>query len=241
MAILPTNAGKTMIGWALMALLFIIINGADIDNNLPTSVTPFCPVIIYFSPLIRLMEEQVAEFNSYHHNFLPAARCSADQPSEILTRIKQGLVSVLYMSPEAALGAFFFIFKAAEYAGRIIAFFYDEAHLVLEWGDDFRKDFQNLLRVRSVQGFKAPWIAGSATVTPSMQPKIIEHLGLTEPLVLQRPINRPEIYLSIMEYDSQDWKWMFEDLIDELIQQVRFFFRVSVVFILLRAGTLNFT
>ena len=178
MSVLPTGNGKTMVGWAILVLLDFLLNGIGTERLVLSCC--FLPVAVYFSPLIELMDAQVAEFNSHasRHGLLPAVRCSQDQPPVILSRIRNGLVSVLYMSPEAALDAFFFIFESAVYAGRIILCFYDECHLVLEWGEEFRKQFQELLCIRSRTGFHIPWIATSATVTPDMKPQIIEHLGL---------------------------------------------------------------
>ena len=220
-SVLPTGRGKTLPGWALAVLYCILLNGL-FDQPI-SLLTSFLPVVIYISPLRRLMQEQVNEFNSHAQKMpgmLPAARCSTNQPGNVLSRIRNGLVSVLYMSPEAALGAFLYIFTSPQYAGRIVCVFYDEAHLVLEWGEYFRKDFQQLIRLRCLCGFIIPWLAASATMTPESRSLISEILGLRNPFLIQQPNNRPEIYLGAQAYDNHDWQWIFDSLTQELLEMV---------------------
>jgi len=68
--------------------------------------------------------------------------------AEIKQRVRAGTQGILFASPEAVCGALLpALYKAAE-RGALRYLVVDEAHLIAQWGDDFRPAFQQLAGVR---------------------------------------------------------------------------------------------
>ena len=63
-------------------------------------------------------------------------------------RIRSGTQRILFTSPEAALRSLRGALFAAAEAGRLKYFVVDEAHMISEWGDEFRPEFQHLAGLR---------------------------------------------------------------------------------------------
>lgn len=129
---LPTGSGKSMIG----QLASFIGEG----------------ITIVVVPTIALALDQLRSSNllSGVHNSSrkPKAYYSEmkkGEKDEIINEIKQSKVSLLYISPEALIKGEFneILLKAAE-QGKIDNFIIDESHLVVDWGEFFRTEFQFL-------------------------------------------------------------------------------------------------
>ena len=63
-------------------------------------------------------------------------------------RVRSGRQRILFTSPEAALRSLRGALFAAAQAGRLKYFVVDEAHMISEWGDEFRPEFQHLAGLR---------------------------------------------------------------------------------------------
>ena len=92
----------------------------------------------------------------------------------------------------------------------------DEAHCVSEWGDDFRKEYQQLFELRSF--FKVPVMAFTATSTKKVKWDIMEHLQLMEDntdVIFKSP-DRPNIFLEIVKKESTEneicLSWLIEHI-----------------------------
>lgn len=59
---------------------------------------------------------------------------------------------------------------------RIFGVLVDEAHVIAEWADNFRKDYNELKTLRVILGDKVPWWALSATFTSTIFKKVYETL-----------------------------------------------------------------
>lgn len=68
-----------------------------------------------------------------------------DDRRAFLRRVHSGEQAVIISSPEAASGALWNGLCNAARSGRLRHIVIDEAHMVVEWGDDFRPDFQLLV------------------------------------------------------------------------------------------------
>src|SRR5437016_5803004 len=139
---LPTGAGKS--------LCF----------QLPALMTAGLTLVV--SPLISLMQDQVGALRrrgiaaAYLNSLL-----SADQQRLILDRAVSGQVRILYCAPER-LGA---LVRPLSRAGRAVSLLaVDEAHCIVEWGNEFRPVYRRLDRFRYLLGDPVTIaLTGSAT------------------------------------------------------------------------------
>ena len=92
------------------------------------------------------------------------------------TKLKTGDLSYLFCHPEQILhdATLHELFSSETYSARKIYLVVDEAHCILEWGEDFRKDYQQLFELRSI--FKCTVLALSATITHESMQKIAKSL-----------------------------------------------------------------
>jgi superfamily II DNA or RNA helicase len=129
---LPTGSGKSIIGQL----------ASYIGNGLTVVVVP----------TIALAIDQLRSANQLP-GFLKNSRkprayygeMKNGEKIEIINEIKQNKVSLLFISPEALIKSEFndVLLKAAE-KGKIDHFIIDESHLVVDWGEFFRTEFQFL-------------------------------------------------------------------------------------------------
>jgi ATP-dependent DNA helicase RecQ len=84
-------------------------------------------------------------------------------------------------------------------------FVVDEAHLVSQWGQDFRPDYLRLGAQADALGADVR-IALTATAAPPVREEIIKRLGLQDPKVVIGDFNRPEISLSVHRVFSREGK-----------------------------------
>ncbi|HLQ36028.1 MAG TPA: ATP-dependent DNA helicase RecQ, partial [Chloroflexota bacterium] len=146
-------------------------------------------LVLVVSPLISLMEDQVA-----------AARQLGLRAAALHTHVKdperrsvsdaawRGDLQVLYVSPERLV--------IGELVPRLLRHLaliaIDEAHCVSHWGHDFRPDYRQLRGVLD-QAPEVPRMALTATATPQVQDDVCEQLGLREPVRLIGHVDRPNL------------------------------------------------
>ncbi|MGO4432342.1 ATP-dependent DNA helicase RecQ, partial [Paenarthrobacter sp. RAF9] len=87
----------------------------------------------------------------------------------------------------------------------VTMFVVDEAHCVSSWGHDFRPDYLDLGNVRKRLG-NPPVLALTATASPPVRDEIVERLGMTDPLVLVRGFDRPNISLDVVRHQDDKGK-----------------------------------
>ncbi|MEO5645851.1 MAG: helicase-related protein, partial [Candidatus Paceibacterota bacterium] len=98
-------------------------------------------VTIVVSPLKALMLDQVTalkEDRSYNEVGFINSDISLVEREEVLNNIKDGKISVVYLSPELLLSYDIKYFVGDRQIGLLVI---DEAHLVTTWGRDFRVDY----------------------------------------------------------------------------------------------------
>ncbi|HKO92995.1 MAG TPA: RecQ family ATP-dependent DNA helicase, partial [Polyangiaceae bacterium] len=131
---------------------------------------------LVISPLIALMEDQVARLESLG---LRVARIHSGRPRaesrQVCADYVAGALDFLFVAPER-LGVAGFPELLARRPLGLVAI--DEAHCISQWGHDFRPDYR-LLGQRLPSLRPAPVVALTATATPIVQRDIVAQLGLS--------------------------------------------------------------
>jgi superfamily II DNA helicase RecQ len=78
--------------------------------------------------------------------------------------LRKGQHNLYYVSPEMALSpGFTKLWQERQFRGRVQPVIIDEAHCIVEWGDDFRKEYSGLAKLRDYIGRDIPIFAATAT------------------------------------------------------------------------------
>ena len=185
-----------------------ILSGRDSTVVLPTgggkSLCFQAPALIrdglavVVSPLISLMKDQV---DTLVGNGVPAACFNSSLPpnhkASVLPGLRAGRYRLLYVSPERLVGdgGDTFINLLAGCNVSFVAV--DEAHCISQWGHDFRPEYRQLGRLRTV----LPGIslhAFTATATARVRRDIASQLGLVDPVELVGSFDRPNLIYRVI-------------------------------------------
>ncbi|MEO2282083.1 DNA helicase RecQ [Pseudoalteromonas pernae] len=153
-------------------------------------------VTLVISPLISLMQDQVAQLNTqgvkaaYINNSL-----SREEQQLVYQQLHDGELKLLYVAPEKAL-QYEFLERLTYIQLSLIAV--DEAHCVSHWGHDFRPHYFRLSELK--QRFAhVPMMALTATADSATRVDIVNQLGLRSPYVHIGSFDRPNIRYTIEE------------------------------------------
>jgi ATP-dependent DNA helicase RecQ len=152
-------------------------------------------VTVVVSPLIALMKDQV---DSLLASGIPAAFLNStqadDERSDLIRRLRQGEVRLLFVSPERlTMSGFQGLLRTLN----VHTFAIDEAHCISHWGHDFRPEYRQLARLRELFP-DASVHAYTATATERVQRDIIAQLHLREPEVLVGNFDRPNLTYRVL-------------------------------------------
>jgi ATP-dependent DNA helicase RecQ len=178
LVVLPTGGGKSLCFQA------------------PALVRSGLAVVV--SPLISLMKDQVDTLTG---NGVPAACYNSSLPSDVRTSvaagIREGRYRLLYVSPERLVGegGDSFLSMLSRAAVSFVAV--DEAHCISQWGHDFRPEYRQLGRLRSL--FPGVSLhAFTATATARVRRDIATQLGLVDPSELVGSFDRPNLTYRVL-------------------------------------------
>ncbi len=149
-------------------------SGKSLCYQLPALLLPGTFIII--SPLIALMQDQVYKLKqkNIEAEFLHA-ELSREEQKEILDKVQNQKTKLLYISPERLLQNSFLSFLKQQ---QISGFAIDEVHCMLQWGQDFRPEYQGLSKLKNIFP-NVTIMALTATANPKQQQQIIQELKLS--------------------------------------------------------------
>jgi RecQ family ATP-dependent DNA helicase len=151
---------------------------------------------LVISPLIALMEDQVAKLTSLG---LRVARIHSGLDRSVARQAcvdyLQGSLQFLFIAPER-LRVPGFGEMLAKRKPALIAI--DEAHCISQWGHDFRPDYRMLGQYLPALR-PAPVLALTATATPSVQADIVTQLGMVKPAHFIHGFRRNNLAIEVVE------------------------------------------
>ena len=168
--------------------------GKSLCYQIPALILPGVTIVV--SPLISLMQDQVAALNASGIQAV-FMNSTLDYKTYLdnIQKIKEEETKIIYVSPEGlSTSRFREIFS--ENNIQISCITVDEAHCVSQWGHDFRLDY---LEIGSFRNYfpQAIMIALTATATDQDRKDIIKNLQMKNPEVFISSFNRPNIFLEV--------------------------------------------
>ncbi len=178
-------------------------HGKSLCYQLPALMLPGLTVVV--SPLISLMKDQVDALKSRGITSVSLLNSSQtwDEYRHEITRLRQGKIKLLYVSPEKLRSRRFLDLLNTVL---ISLFVIDEAHCISQWGRDFRPaylsicDAINALYPKTIALF-------TATAPPDIREDILSVLDISEPKVLIEGIERTNLRLAVHESRKKDEKY----------------------------------
>jgi ATP-dependent DNA helicase RecQ len=208
LVLMPTGGGKS-ICYQIPALLF--------DG-----------LTVVVSPLISLMKDQVDALrsNGIDAAYLNSSLSSGEQ-SQIMRQAQSGQIKLLYVAPERLLqqgDGFLNFLKEAN----VSLFAIDEAHCISSWGHDFRPEYMQLARLKTLFP-NIPIVALTATADKLVRKDILEKLALHQPVTFISSFNRANITYYV-EAKKNFYPKLMEFLMDRREES-------GIIYCLSRAGT----
>jgi ATP-dependent DNA helicase RecQ len=131
LVVLPTGAGKSLVGMAV-ALLGTAESGGTSVVVVPTIALAFDQV-----RQARALDSGVS-IDAWHSGLTQLER------KAIWQRLRDGQQRVVFCAPESIVTGLADILEELAKSGRLCAFIVDEAHLIGQWGTSFRPEFQSM-------------------------------------------------------------------------------------------------
>src|SRR5664280_813067 len=187
-----------------------VLNGNDVVCVMPTGAgKSLCfqlPALalkgltVVVSPLISLMADQVRHLQTLG---VPVLLLNSSLPSseqsQVLKRLNDGFVGLLYLAPERFAAPSFHRLLPQLRPNLLVV---DEAHCLSFWGHDFRPEYMRLAEVREQLGSPVT-MALTATATPNVRDDIIKMLRLRLPKVHVTGFDRPNLTYACRRLDTE--------------------------------------
>ncbi|KAI0085659.1 P-loop containing nucleoside triphosphate hydrolase protein, partial [Irpex rosettiformis] len=135
--------------------------------------------IVVVSTLNALQGDQAQQFNKY--GIIAAAVNGTTYNDALHKDLESGRIRAILTSPEMIFKhpRFSQLMRNSEWTKTLIGMVIDEAHCVLEWGKEFRRDFDELEKTRSYMTRK-PLFFCTATLTPGMLDQLLTKLAFPQ-------------------------------------------------------------
>lgn len=212
LVVMPTGSGKSAIyqiaGWMMDGCVLVI------------------------SPLIALQKDQVDSINSTENDAEAVVINSTQRAAELresIEKIEQGEGKYIFLAPEQLRKE---TTIETLQAANIKLFVIDEAHCISEWGHDFRPDYLQL--GSAIERLGRPTVlAMTATASREVREEIVSRLGMRKPKILVQGFDRPNIFLRVDHYDTDDKK------LEATIHRVRWAEKPGIVYVGTRKAAEN--
>jgi ATP-dependent DNA helicase RecQ len=184
LVVMPTGSGKS----AIYQIAGLMLEGAT----------------VVISPLIALQKDQIDSINETDEGAAVAVNSSqrVAEAREALEKIEDGRGKYIFLAPEQLHRAE--TVEALQKA-KVSLFVVDEAHCISEWGHDFRPDYMQLGPMLERLGHPAV-LAMTATASAQVRDEIVARLGMRSPKVFVHGFDRPNIYLRVDQFETEDEK-----------------------------------
>ncbi len=192
---LQENIVKSLLGGRDTCVVMPTGGGKSLCYQLPAAILQHKTVIVV-SPLIALMQDQVAQLTQMG---IPSALLNSslapDMQSCVSRKAMEGAYRLLYLSPERLARE-----DTVGWLRRVpISFFaIDEAHCISEWGHEFRPEYRQLSSLRKYFA-ELPIAAFTASATRRVRHDIIAQLELREPDKYIASFHRPNLNYIVKE------------------------------------------
>lgn len=170
-------------------VLFPTGGGKSLCYQLPAVMLEGMTVVI--SPLVALMQDQVEQLKEkgISATFLNST-ISTWEIEQRLANARNGMYDLLYCAPERLETP---LWQAELPKLNIDLIAIDEAHCISEWGHDFRPSYRQIRPAFEAIANSVSWIALTATATPEVRTDIAENLSFTDPVVVSKGFERPNL------------------------------------------------
>ena len=211
--VLKTHWGHEGFRGSQAGIIEAVMDGSDVLALMPTGggksrcyqipaiLKPGICVVV--SPLLALMEDQVADLKS---RGIRALSLSGKLREEDLIRLLDNTVfgkyDLLYLSPER-LQQELVLTRLKELPVCLIAI--DEAHCISQWGFDFRPSYLKCAVLRELHPH-TPVIALTATATPPVLNDVENLLELKTPRIFKDSVSRPNLIYSVTTTEDKRYR-----------------------------------
>lgn len=207
--VLPTGYGKSVI-FHLLPFMFdyhnrvknsIVIVIAPLDSLIKDQVKSLASRgikagILKTNEICKISDSDDEDQDQYSHEHSQELQHNINTEDSDFKTIQKGHIRLLFTHPEGFIsckeGRKLLLTKM--FQDRIVTCVIDEAHLVTEWGSEFRPDFYKLSQLGSLFPH-APLLALTATAPPKRIKELIKALLLDNPLVCIGNLDRPNIFI----------------------------------------------
>ena len=181
--------------------------GKSICFQAPSCMPDTPGVTVVLTPLLSLCQDQVCDLLD---RGVAVGKLTSDGGSDQRAKLERDLllsegeepptVRLLYLTPEGLQKERTREMLASLYARKLLrAIAVDEAHMVSEWGHEFRKSFMEIGPFRREVAPLTPIMALTATATAHVRKDVVKALGLRDPAVVTGSVDRPNLFFEVLD------------------------------------------